>query len=128
MDTCLRISDLASSSGYEMQVMGVPKTIDNDLAATDHCPGYGSAARFLALAVRDTGLDLEAMATFEDVVILEAMGRNAGWLAALRAWRKSSGRSARTWSMSRSWPSMRMTSWRRYAGARSAWAGLCRGV
>ena len=65
-----------------MQVMGVPKTIDNDLAFTDHCPGYGSAARFLALATRDTGRDLEAMATFDDVTILEAMGRNAGWLTA----------------------------------------------
>jgi len=62
--------------------MGVPKTIDNDLACTDHCPGYGSAARFLALATRDTGRDLEAMATFDDVTILEAMGRNAGWLTA----------------------------------------------
>jgi ATP-dependent phosphofructokinase / diphosphate-dependent phosphofructokinase len=82
MDTCLNITKLAGSSGYEMQVIGVPKTIDNDLAVTDHCPGYGSAARFLALAARDTGLDMESMATFEDVTILEAMGRNAGWLAA----------------------------------------------
>jgi 6-phosphofructokinase len=90
MDTCQRISDLASSSGYEMQVIGVPKTIDNDLAVTDHCPGYGSAARFIALATRDTGLDMEAMATFEDVTILEAMGRNAGWLAAASALAKSS--------------------------------------
>lgn len=82
MDTCHRISELATTSGYEMQVMGVPKTIDNDLACTDHCPGYGSAARFLALATRDTGRDLEAMATFDDVTILEAMGRNSGWLTA----------------------------------------------
>jgi 6-phosphofructokinase len=82
MDTCHRISELAVSTDYEMQVMGVPKTIDNDLAFTDHCPGYGSAARFLALATRDTGRDLEAMSTFDDVTILEAMGRNAGWLTA----------------------------------------------
>ncbi len=82
MDTCHRISELATMRGYEMQVLGVPKTIDNDLAVTDHCPGYGSAARFLALATRDTGRDLEAMATFDDVTILEAMGRNAGWLTA----------------------------------------------
>lgn len=66
----------------ELRVMGVPKTIDNDLNGTDHAPGYGSAARFLALATRDTGRDLEAMATFDDVTILEAMGRDAGWLAA----------------------------------------------
>jgi 6-phosphofructokinase 1 len=82
MDTCHRISELAESSGYEMQVMGVPKTVDNDLAMTDHTPGYGSAARFAALATRDTGRDLEAMGTFDDVSILEVMGRNAGWLAA----------------------------------------------
>lgn len=82
MDTCHRIWMRAAAEGYELQVMGVPKTIDNDLACTDHSPGYGSAARFIALATRDTGLDLEAMATFDDVTILEAMGRNAGWLAA----------------------------------------------
>jgi 6-phosphofructokinase len=82
MDTCHRIWALADAEGYEMQVMGVPKTIDNDLAYTDHSPGYGSAARFLTLATRDTGRDLESMATFDDVTILEAMGRNAGWLAA----------------------------------------------
>ena len=90
MDTCHRIWALAASSGYEMQVMGVPKTIDNDLAFTDHCPGYGSAARFLALATRDTGRDLEAMATFDDVTILEAMGRNAGWLTAASVLGKTS--------------------------------------
>jgi 6-phosphofructokinase 1 len=82
MDTCQRITNLSETSNYEMQVMGIPKTIDNDLVLTDHCPGYGSAARFLALATRDTGRDLESMATFDDVVILEAMGRNAGWLTA----------------------------------------------
>jgi 6-phosphofructokinase 1 len=82
MDTCQRISALAEASGYEIQVMGVPKTIDNDLVRTDHTPGFGSAARFVALATRDTGRDLEAMATFDDVSILETMGRNAGWLTA----------------------------------------------
>jgi 6-phosphofructokinase len=85
MDTCHRIWALAGKKGYDMQVIGVPKTIDNDLAFTDHSPGYGSAARFLALAARDTGRDLEAMATFDDVAILEAMGRNAGWLTAASA-------------------------------------------
>jgi 6-phosphofructokinase 1 len=90
MDTCHRIWALAASEGYEMQVVGVPKTIDNDLACTDHCPGYGSAARFLALATRDTGLDLESMATFDDVTILESMGRNAGWLTAASVLGKTS--------------------------------------
>jgi 6-phosphofructokinase 1 len=73
-----------------MQVIGVPKTIDNDLAYTDHSPGFGSAARFLALATRDTGRDLESMATFDDVILLEAMGRNAGWLTAASALGKTS--------------------------------------
>ena len=82
MDTCHRISVLAEQSNYDMQVMGVPKTIDNDLAYTDHTPGFGSAARFVALAARDTGRDLESMETFDDVSILETMGRNAGWLTA----------------------------------------------
>lgn len=82
MDTCLRISALAASTGYELHVMGVPKTIDNDLVLTDHTPGYGSAAKFVALAARDAGRDLESMAQFDDVTILETMGRNAGWLTA----------------------------------------------
>jgi 6-phosphofructokinase len=58
---------------------------NDSMDTTDHCPGYGSAGRFFALAARDTGRDLEAMATFDDVTILEAMGRNAGWLTAASA-------------------------------------------
>lgn len=80
-----RLAASAAERGYDLGVMGVPKTIDNDLSATDHAPGFGSAARFMALAARDTGRDLEAMATFDDVTILEAMGRNSGWLAAASA-------------------------------------------
>jgi len=82
MDTAHRIGQLATEDGYDLVVMGVPKTIDNDLALTDHSPGYGSAARFIAMATVDTGRDLEAMSTFDDVTILEAMGRNSGWLTA----------------------------------------------
>ncbi len=82
MYVCQRVSEYATASGCDLGVMGVPKTIDNDLVLTDHTPGYGSAARFLALAVRDTGRDLEAMVTFDDVLILETLGRHAGWLAA----------------------------------------------
>ena len=82
MDTCHRLACLSESSSYDLQVIGVPKTIDNDLVSTDHTPGFGSAAKFIALCTRDAGLDLEAMETFDDVVILEAMGRNAGWLPA----------------------------------------------
>ncbi len=79
------LSEMARDMGYDLCVTGIPKTVDNDLNGTDHAPGYGSAARFLALAARDTGLDLEAMTTFDDAVILEVMGRDCGWLAAASA-------------------------------------------
>ena len=82
MDTSQRIADLAEREGYELRVIGVPKTIDNDLMYTDHCPGYGSAARFCALSVRDMGRDVEAMAGYDRVAIYESMGRHAGWLTA----------------------------------------------
>ncbi len=85
MDTCHKISKLAQDTGYQMQVIGVPKTIDNDLPVTDHCPGFGSAARFVALSTVESGRDLEAMKTFDDVAIFEVMGRHAGWLAAAAA-------------------------------------------
>jgi 6-phosphofructokinase len=76
------IAKIAAEQDYQLHVVGVPKTVDNDLPCTDHTPGYGSAARFLALASRDVGFDLESMQTFDDVVLLEAMGRDTGWLAA----------------------------------------------
>jgi 6-phosphofructokinase 1 len=80
MDTAYHVSRLAHDSGYEMRVVGIPKTIDNDLAETDHCPGYGSAARFIAHALRDIGGDNRALPT--PVTVVEVMGRNAGWLVA----------------------------------------------
>lgn len=76
------IAEIAAEQGYQLHVVGVPKTVDNDLPCTDHTPGYGSAARFLAMATQDAGLDLESMQTFDDVVLLETLGRDAGWLAA----------------------------------------------
>jgi 6-phosphofructokinase 1 len=82
MDTTHRVHLAAQHAGYELVSVGVPKTIDNDLAGTDHCPGYGSAARFVALAIRDTGRDTEAMGRSSPVKIMEIMGRNAGWLTA----------------------------------------------
>jgi 6-phosphofructokinase 1 len=84
-DTAHQVSALARDRGYELRVMGVPKTIDNDLPFMDHTPGYGSAARFLAVATMDAGRDSEAMRTVDKVKILEVMGRNAGWLAAATA-------------------------------------------
>ncbi len=84
-DTSLKLHKLAADAGYELHVIAVPKTVDNDLYGTDHCPGYPSAARFVAAAVRDTGRDTEAMGPASPVKILEIMGRNAGWLTAAAA-------------------------------------------
>ena len=85
MDTADKINRFAHKVNYEMQVIGIPKTIDNDLPETDHTPGYGSAAKFLAATVRETGLDLKGLITSNRIVVLEAMGRNAGWLTAAAA-------------------------------------------
>jgi 6-phosphofructokinase len=84
-DTSLQLHKLATDAGYELHVIAVPKTVDNDLVGTDHCPGYPSAARFVATALRDTGWDTEAMGPSSPVKILEIMGRNAGWLTAAAA-------------------------------------------
>ena len=75
--------------GLPLQVIGIPKTVDNDLTGTDVAPGYGSAARWIAQTVHDVGLDLRAMRAFDDVVVLEVMGRHAGWLAAAAALARS---------------------------------------
>lgn len=80
MDTCNKVSRYMESVGYECRVMGVPKTIDNDLYGTDHCPGFGSAARYIATSCmeicKDTNVYDKPMIT-----IVETMGRHAGWLA-----------------------------------------------
>ena len=85
MDTAHKIAKLASERNYDLRVIGVPKTIDNDLMVTDHCPGYGSVARFNAIATRDSGLDTEAIYTSDTVKIIETMGRDAGWITASTA-------------------------------------------
>lgn len=85
MDTAHKVAQLAAERNYDLHVMGVPKTIDNDLMVTDHCPGYGSVARFNAIAVRDSGLDTEAIYTTDTVKIIETMGRDTGWIAASTA-------------------------------------------
>ena len=72
----------ARDSGYDLRVINVPKTIDNDLVLTDHTPGYGSAARFVALATMGAGRDAESMGAAAPVTVIEVMGRDAGWLAA----------------------------------------------
>jgi len=82
-DTALKVSQLAQAFGYPLHCIGVPKTIDNDLAVTDACPGFGSAAKYTAVSVREAALDVAAMAdTSTKVFVYEAMGRHAGWLAA----------------------------------------------
>lgn len=80
MDTCEKIHRFASESGYDLRVIGIPKTIDNDLEHTDHSPGYASAARFVANTALEISMDAAALPIH--VVVLEVMGRNAGWLTA----------------------------------------------
>ncbi|MGY0560034.1 6-phosphofructokinase [Luteimonas sp. A277] len=82
-DTALKLSQLAAEFDYPLTCVGVPKTVDNDLALTDCCPGFGSAAKYTAVSVREAALDVAAMAdTSTKVFVYEAMGRHAGWLAA----------------------------------------------
>ncbi len=82
MDTADKVNKLAADTGYDLVSMGVPKTIDNDLAFTDHCPGYGSVAKYVATCAMEAGKDTEALYTTDTCTILEVMGRNAGWIAA----------------------------------------------
>ena len=81
-DTANKIAECAKSSGYELRVIGIPKTIDNDLPVTDHCPGYGSVVKYLCTSIRELALDHESMGNHDLVSIVEVMGRNAGWIAA----------------------------------------------
>jgi 6-phosphofructokinase 1 len=82
MDTADKVARLAKESKYEMCAVGIPKTIDNDLACTDHCPGYGSVTKYNATMVMEAGRDTEALYTTDTVTVQEVMGRNAGWIAA----------------------------------------------
>ena len=84
MDTCNKISKYMEKVGYECRVIGVPKTIDNDLFGTDHCPGYGSAAKFIATTCMEIGKDTDVYNT-DMVTVVEIMGRHAGWLTASAA-------------------------------------------
>ena len=80
MDTCNKISKYMQKVGYECRVMGVPKTIDNDLYGTDHCPGFASAAKYIATSCMEVYLDARVYDTGM-IAIIEIMGRHAGWLA-----------------------------------------------
>ena len=81
MDTCNKISKFCMLNGYECRVMGIPKTIDNDLFGTDHCPGYSSAAKYIATSVMEVYHDSRVYDTGM-ITIIECMGRHAGWLTA----------------------------------------------
>ena len=83
MDTAQKVSEIAVQMSYPIACVGIPKTVDNDLPITDCCPGFGSAAKYIAVSTREAGLDVASMArTSTKVFVLEVMGRHAGWMAA----------------------------------------------
>jgi 6-phosphofructokinase 1 len=82
-DTCLKVSQIAQALDYPLQAIHVPKTVDNDLAITDNCPGFGSVAKYVATSMREAAFDVASMAkTSTKVFVLEVMGRHAGWITA----------------------------------------------
>ena len=82
MDTVSKLSRYAAISGSEICFIGIPKTIDNDLVLTDHTPGFGSAAKYVASTVREIAIDASVYDNKKSVTIVEIMGRHAGWLTA----------------------------------------------
>lgn len=88
MDTVMQLSRYAEAHGSDIRFMGVPKTIDNDLAMTDHTPGYGSAAKYIATAMKEIIRDARTYPN-ESITVVEIMGRNAGWLTAASALSKA---------------------------------------
>jgi len=83
MDTALKVSQIGAALGYPITCVGIPKTVDNDLPATDCCPGFGSVAKYVAVSTREAALDVASMArTSTRVFVFEVMGRHAGWIAA----------------------------------------------
>ena len=85
MDTVSKLSRYAATVGSDIRIIGVPKTIDNDLVLTDHTPGYGSAAKYVASTVREIAIDASVYDNKKSVTIVEIMGRHAGWLTAASA-------------------------------------------
>jgi 6-phosphofructokinase len=94
MDTADKVNKLAADTGYELTCIGIPKTVDNDLACTDHCPGYGSVAKYVATSAMNAGRDTEALYTTDACSILEVMGRDAGWIAASTGLARRTGHDA----------------------------------
>lgn len=83
MDTCGRLYEACRAAGHQVYVVGIPKTMDNDIAITDHAPGYGSAALYMARSVREVAADVRSLPIH--AVVIEASGRNAGWITAASA-------------------------------------------
>ena len=82
-DTCHKVSQLSEKLGFPVQAIHIPKTVDNDLSATDNCPGFGSVAKYVAVSTREASYDVQSMArTSTKLFVLEVMGRHAGWIAA----------------------------------------------
>jgi 6-phosphofructokinase len=82
-DTTYKISQMAKKIGYPLTCIGIPKTVDNDLVLTDNCPGFGSVAKYVAVSIREAGLDIASMSqSSTKVFVMEVMGRHAGWIAA----------------------------------------------
>ena len=85
-DTANKVAEFSEDTGYQLQCIGIPKTVDNDLAFTDCCPGFGSAAKYVAISTAEAALDVASMCeTSTKVFVLEVMGRHAGWIAASAA-------------------------------------------
>jgi 6-phosphofructokinase 1 len=83
MDTAWKVSQLATRLDFPLVCVGIPKTVDNDLAGTDNCPGFGSVAKYVATSIREAGFDVASMArTSTKIFVLEVMGRHAGWITA----------------------------------------------
>ncbi|MDR1889496.1 MAG: 6-phosphofructokinase [Zoogloeaceae bacterium] len=83
MDTAWKVSQLAATLDFPLVCVGIPKTVDNDLALTDNCPGFGSVAKYVATSMREAGFDVASMArTSTRIFVLEVMGRHAGWITA----------------------------------------------
>jgi len=81
-ESALKIGETARAQGFDLRVIGIPRTVENDMSATDHCPGYGSAIKYIGATVKELALDADAIGQGDLVTIIEVMGRNSGWLAA----------------------------------------------
>ena len=94
MDTICRVEKYCKSQGYDLRGVGVPKTVDNDLFATDHTPGFASAARYVALSVKQAGVLARDMKRVDSFVVFQTIGRDAGWLPAAAALAKKDAEDA----------------------------------